>query len=59
MPDLDPEIAVPRPARLLPVVCDLLYIRRRQDDHRHARSTDPSLRHHRDRQHQLAIQNRS
>ncbi len=31
-------------------------VRRRQDDHRHARSPDPSLRHHRDRQHQLAIQ---
>src|SRR6266849_5866314 len=35
------------------VLCD---VRRRQDDHRHARSPDPPLRHHRDRQHQLAIQ---
>src|SRR5258708_26741687 len=31
-------------------------VRRRQDDHRHARSPDPPLRYHRDRQHQLAIQ---
>ena len=31
-------------------------VRRRQDDHRHARSPDPPLRHRRDRQHQLAIQ---
>src|SRR5713226_5250259 len=30
--------------------------RRCQDDYRHARSPDPPLRHHRDRQHQLAIQ---
>ncbi len=30
--------------------------RRRQDDHRHARPPYPSLRHHRDRQHQLALQ---
>src|SRR5216684_1942617 len=35
------------------VLCD---VRRCQDDHRHARSPDPPLRHHRDRQHQLAIQ---
>ena len=27
-----------------------------KDDHRHARSPDPPLRHHRDRQHQLALQ---
>ena len=31
-------------------------LRRRQDDHRHARSPHPSLRHRRDRQHQLALQ---
>ena len=31
-------------------------LRRRQDDYRHARSSDPPLRHHRDRQHQLAVQ---
>ena len=31
-------------------------LRRRQDDHRHARPPDASLRHHRDRQHQLALQ---
>src|SRR5450759_909725 len=31
-------------------------VRRRQDDHRHARPPDAPLRHHRDRQHQLAIQ---
>ena len=31
-------------------------VRRREDDHRHARPPDPSLRHHRDRQHQLAVQ---
>lgn len=31
-------------------------VRRRQDDHRHARPADPSLRHHRDRKHQLALQ---
>src|SRR6266852_7308873 len=30
--------------------------RRCQDDYRHARSPDPPLRHHRDRQYQLAIQ---
>ena len=31
-------------------------LRRRQDDHRHARPPHSSLRHRRDRQHQLAIQ---
>jgi DNA replication protein DnaC len=31
-------------------------LRRRQDDHRHARPADASLRHHRDRQYQLAVQ---
>ncbi len=31
-------------------------VRRRQDDHRHARPPDPPLRHHRDRQRQPAVQ---
>src|ERR1017187_1559470 len=31
-------------------------VRRRQNDNRHARSADPPLRHHRDRQRQLALQ---
>jgi transposase len=31
-------------------------VRRRQDDNRHARPPYPPLRHHRDRQHQLALQ---
>ena len=37
-------------------VADAPGVRRRQDDHRDARSPDPPLRHHRDRQHQLALQ---
>jgi len=31
-------------------------VRRRQDDHRHARPAHPSLRHHRDRKRKLALQ---
>jgi hypothetical protein len=31
------------------------HVRGRQDDYRHARSANPSLRYNRDRQHQLAL----